>query len=79
MAGFSSGKPHISVHLLSGFGSPEMKGPLAQLGTHRRGKACLYVRRLSDISVPVLERLVRQSVTEIRRRYPEAAAGRHGR
>ena len=43
---------------------------LQQLGGHRMGKACLYIKRLSDIDVGVLEKLVKASVAEVRKRYP---------
>ena len=43
-------------------------GLLSHLGKHKTGKACLYFRRLSDISPPILERLVTWSVEEMRRR-----------
>ena len=42
----------------------------AKLGKHKMGKACLYVGRLSDIELPVLEQLIARSVTEVKRRYP---------
>jgi hypothetical protein len=44
---------------------------LAGLRKHKAGKGCLYIKRLSDIDVRVLETLVRESAAEIRRRYPE--------
>ncbi len=49
--GFSSRKGDISVYLTSGFESPEAKGFLAQLGKHKIGKVCLYIKRLSDVNV----------------------------
>jgi len=33
-------------------------------------KACLYIKRLSDINLEVLESLLAHSADEIRRRYP---------
>jgi hypothetical protein len=33
------------------------------------GKACLSIRRLSDVDMKILERLIAGSVAEIRRRY----------
>jgi hypothetical protein len=33
------------------------------------GKACLYIRRLSEVDTGILERLVMNSVAEVRRRY----------
>ena len=66
--GFSSRKGDISIYILSGF--EEHDALLAKLGKHKVGKACLYVRRLSDIDLPILEQLVSRSVAEVRRRYP---------
>lgn len=42
---------------------------LAKLGPHRMGKSCLYVKRLADLDVGVLEQIVENSVAEVRRRY----------
>jgi hypothetical protein len=35
---------------------------LEQLGKHRHGKSCLYIKRLSDIDFDVLTELVTESV-----------------
>jgi hypothetical protein len=42
---------------------------LSKLGKHRMGKSCLYFRRLSDLDYSVLQKLVRNSVAEMKRRY----------
>jgi hypothetical protein len=34
---------------------------LAQLGTHTTSRVCVYLKRLSDISLPVLEDVLRES------------------
>ncbi len=58
----------IVVYLLGeGPGQAEL---LAQLGKHKMGKACLYLKRLADVDAGVLEALIAGSVTEIQRRYP---------
>ena len=46
---------------------------LARLGKHRTGKVCLYVKRLADLDVEVLEALIAASVAEVRRRHPDGA------
>ncbi len=46
---------------------------LSKLGPHKMGKACLYLKRLSDIEPMVLERLVAGSVAELRRRHSAAS------
>ena len=57
-----------TIYIAEAFDSRE--GLLQQLGGHRMGKACLYIKRLSDIDVGVLEKLVKASVAEVRKRYP---------
>jgi hypothetical protein len=49
--------------------SAEQQALLGKLGKHRMGKSCLYFKRLSDIDLKVLERLVLGSVAEVKRRY----------
>lgn len=72
MVGFSSRKGAISVYLLSGYESPRIKALLAQLGPHKTGKGCLYLKHLDDIRLPVLEQLVALSIAEARRRHAPA-------
>ena len=66
--GFSSRKSDISVYLTANF--PGQEELLARLGKHKMGKACLSIRRLSDVDIGVLEQLVARSVEAIRKRYP---------
>ena len=70
LIGFSSRKGDISVYLLAGYETDETRALLAQLGRHKIGKACLYLRRLSDVQLPVLEQLIAGSIAETRARYP---------
>jgi hypothetical protein len=44
----------------------------AKLGKHTMGKSCLYFRRLADLDVEILEKLIVSSVADARRRYPAA-------
>ena len=59
-AGFSSRKGDISIYGLASAESSADK--LARLGKHKMGKGCLYVARLSDIDLKVLEGMVSQAV-----------------
>lgn len=46
-------------------------GPLlARLGKHSTGKGCLYINKLSDVDLGVLEELVTDSYQEMARAYP---------
>ena len=53
--------------------SQEQQALLAKLGKHKMGKACLYFKRLADLDINVLEKLVSGSVAEIKR--PHAVTG----
>ncbi|MBK8802137.1 MAG: hypothetical protein IPN71_08790 [Fibrobacteres bacterium] len=41
---------------------------LTQLRKHTTSKACLYIKRLSDIQLPILERILQQSYDHIKSR-----------
>lgn len=50
---------------------PDKDALLARLGKHKAGKCCLYVKRLADVDLEVLKRLVSGSARAIKERYPE--------
>jgi Domain of unknown function (DU1801) len=70
LTGFSPRKGDISVYLVANFSGQEEL--LSKLGKHKMGKACLYVKKLSDVDLKVLEQLVVGSVAEVRRRHDQA-------
>ncbi|HEY1125898.1 MAG TPA: DUF1801 domain-containing protein [Sphingobium sp.] len=43
---------------------------LARLGKHRLGKGCLYVNKLADVDMAVLEALIADAWDAMRERYP---------
>jgi len=51
-------------------GYQEYGAILDRLGKHRLGKACLYIKHLSDIDMGVLEELVRRGLTDLNRLWP---------
>ncbi len=42
---------------------PAQNALLANLGPHTHGKSCLYIRRLTDVDMQVLEQLIAVSIT----------------
>ena len=67
LTGFSSRKGDISVYLTASFpGHDEL---LSKLGKHKMGKACLYIRRLSDVDLQVLEKLIAGTAAERKHRH----------
>lgn len=71
LTGFASRKGDISVYLMASF--PERDALLAKLGKHKTGKGCLYLRRLGDVDLAVLEQLVAGSVAATQQRYGHVA------
>lgn len=74
LIGFAPRKAEFSIYLL-GIHFPEVEARrvelLARLGKHRMGKACLYVKRMSDIDLDVLRALAEISVATLRATYPQ--------
>ena len=67
--GFSPRKAELVLYVLAG--RPGLDDDLAQLGKHRRGKGCLYVKKLTATDLDVLERIARGCWAEMSRRYPD--------
>ena len=67
LTGFASRKNDISVYLTANvLGQDEL---LLKLGKHKIGKGCLYVRKLGDIDLTVLEQLVVNAFMERKSHY----------
>ena len=61
--GFSPRKKDLTLYLMMGF--EKHQDLMKQLGKHSTGKACLYIKRLSDIHVPTLKKLMKTSVKQL--------------
>ena len=69
LTGFAVRGSELVVYIAPGFKGRD--GLLAKLGKHRTGKVCLYIRRLANVDLKVLETLIAQSMADTRRRYPK--------
>jgi hypothetical protein len=64
ISAFSPRKTNLTVYLWPQFdGRQEL---LDRLGKHSCGKGCLYIKRLTEVHVPTLEKLIVRSVTHAR-------------
>ncbi|MFW5703554.1 MAG: DUF1801 domain-containing protein [Patescibacteria group bacterium] len=68
LTGFSPRKQQISIYIMNGF--DDYQNELTQLGKHKHSVSCLYVKRLSDIDLSVLEEIIRRSVKAMKSLYP---------
>lgn len=57
---FSPRKPALVLYI--GAGDKAAKPLLAKLGKHAMGKGCLYIKKLADVDLTVLEKLIAQAV-----------------
>lgn len=60
LTGFSPRKQNLTFYIMGGF--EQYEDLLRQLGKHTLGSSCLYVKRLDDIDLPTLKRLIEASV-----------------
>jgi uncharacterized protein DUF1801 len=58
--GFSPRKTDLTLYIMPGF--EKFESLMAKLGKYKTGKSCLYIRKLDDVAVPVLEKLITKSV-----------------
>lgn len=64
--GFYPRKGKITVYLMDG--TTRHSELLARLGKHTTSRVCVYIKRLSDVELPVLEKIVKQSYDYIKSR-----------
>lgn len=68
-AGFSPRKGKHSLYLIA---AADHDGLLARLGKHKMEKSCLYVNRLDQIDMAVLEEIIASNLAEMNHKYPPA-------
>ena len=69
--GFSPRAKELVLYVTDGF--PRHQALMDRLGKYRTGKSCLYIKRLSDVDLGVLEALIVESLAYMRASYPDIA------
>ena len=74
-AGFSPRKAKHSLYLMGGYcdevAAKAREEALTRLGKHSTGKSCLYINKLADIDLEVLEEMIAADWATMNRIYPE--------
>jgi hypothetical protein len=70
LLGFALRGSEIVLYVLAG---AEAKALLKKLGKHKSSVACVYIKRLEDVDLDVLEQIAKSSIAETRRQYPAPA------
>lgn len=60
ITGFSPRKTNLSIYIIMGF--EKEAALMKKLGKHTTGKGCLYVKRLADVDMKLLEELIGKNV-----------------
>ena len=63
VTGFSPRKKDLTLYFMMGF--EKHRELMKQLGKHSTGKSCLYIKRLSDMHLPALKKLIKTSVKQL--------------
>ena len=64
LLGFSPRKQDLTIYLMSGIDRHDALLP--KLGKYKTGKSCLYIKRLADIDMAVLEELLAESMRHMK-------------
>ena len=65
IVGFSPRKQNLSLYVLM-YGFAEQADLLKKLGKHTTSKSCLYIKRLSDVDLPTLKKIIKVSVKRLK-------------
>ncbi|NVD27094.1 DUF1801 domain-containing protein [Parasphingorhabdus flavimaris] len=73
--GFSPRKAKLSLYLMGAYCTPEAQAEQERLfgllGKHSVGKSCLYINRLEQVDMDILEQLIRNNWDLMNERYPQ--------
>ena len=67
MVGFSPRKANQVIYLMPGY--ENFDDELARLGKHKIGKSCLYINKLADVDLAVVEEMVRYTLDLLHENY----------
>lgn len=68
LAGFAVRGNDLVVYIMDFEGRDALLG---KLGKHKTGKVCVYIRRLANVDLQVLETMVTHSIAATKSRYPQ--------
>ena len=67
MVGFSPRKSNQVIYLMPGY--QNFEDQLARLGKHKIGKSCLYINKLADVDLSVVEEMVQYTLDLLHENY----------
>ncbi|MEK7152878.1 MAG: DUF1801 domain-containing protein [Patescibacteria group bacterium] len=67
LTGFSPRKQNLTLYIMLGFGGYE--DLLKDLGKYKTSVGCLYINKLADVDLAVLEKLIATSFADMKKKY----------
>ena len=64
MTGFSPRKKDLTLYIMMGF--EKHADLMEKLGKHSTSKSCLYIKRLSDVHIPTLKKLMKIGLKDLK-------------
>ena len=65
--GFSPRKQNLTLYIMPGY--QDYGDILKDLGPHKIGKCCLYLKNLDNIHLPTLKKLIKQGYKDLKENY----------
>jgi hypothetical protein len=69
ITGFSPRVQSLTLYIMPGYSLSSYQELLAKLGPHSTGKSCLYIKKLDDIHLPTLKKLITRGYRDMKKRY----------
>lgn len=67
LTGFSPRAQNLTVYIMPGF--KRYQKQLKKLGKHKLGESCLYIKKLEDMDLEILEQILADSVAQMKKLY----------
>jgi Domain of unknown function (DU1801) len=67
MTGFSPRKQTLTIYIMPGF--DKYQELLAKLGKHTSSVSCLYIKKLADVDLKILEKIIKNGYLEMKKTH----------
>ncbi len=67
LCGFSPRKQNLSIYLMCNFDG--LEDLLTDLGKYKKSVGCLYIKKLEDINIKVLEKMIKRAIQILKKKY----------
>lgn len=67
LVGFSPRKQNLTIYIMTGF--KDYRDLLKELGKHTTSVGCLYIKKLADIDMKILQKLIARCYADMKKTY----------